>query len=378
MRYLCLTCLLLLTLGANAQKRFVYLNNQDQPNNITGWLINNSTGSLTPLAGSPFNTGGQGASGPIESMAIAHTENGDVLYAANGGDPSVSILRINPGTGNLMPIGASPFLLNDSIGTFDMAISPNHHLLFATNDSGTVIHVLAVSQENGALKEVAGSPFPAGDNMSGLWVTANGKFLLASGQTHNAVSVFAIASTGAISPVPGSPFAANASVSDVRSNCANDRVFTADNGSAYIDAYSLAPNGALTPVPGSPFYNGATGTGPNSFDLAIAPNGRFVFTTDSFSTDITSFAVAADGALSQAPGSPYSTGGWLGGTAITNRGDYLYSVSFADGSVNGEAIHPDGSLTLVGSFSSGQISPNGEPNSVIAYPAMTCPTAAAQ
>ena len=302
--YLCATCLLLLTLGANAQKRFIYLNNQAQPNTITGWLIDNSNGSLTQLTGSPFNTGGQGQSGPIESMAITPTENGDVLYAANGGDPSVSILRINPGTGKLTPTGASPFLLNDSAGTYDMAVSPGHRFLFVTNEGATVIHVLAVGAENGALKEVPGSPFPAGDNMSGLWVTANGRFLLAAGGTHNAVYVFAIASTGTITPIPNSPFAANASPSNIRSNCASNPVFSADT-SAYIDAYSMAANGTLTPVPGSPFYNGATGNGPNSFDLALSPNGKFLFTPDSFSGDVTSFAVAGNGSLSQVPGSPF-------------------------------------------------------------------------
>jgi 6-phosphogluconolactonase len=373
MRYLCVASMLLLALGANAQKRFVYLNNQSQPNTITGWRIDNSNGSLTQLAGSPFNTGGQGYQGPIESMAIAPTQNGDVLYAANGGDPSVSILRINPGTGNLTPTGASPFLLNDSAGTYDMAISPNHRFLFVTNNAGTVIHVLAVNAENGALKEISGSPFPAGDNMGGLWVTANDKFLLASGGTHNAVYVFAVASTGSIAPILGSPFAANASVSDVRSNCASDRVYTADNGSAYIDGYSMAANGTLAPVPGSPFYNGATGNGPNSFDLAIAPNGRFVFTTDSFAGELTSFAIAPSGALSQVSGSPFNSPGWLGGTTITDKGDYLYWIDFGSGSVAAEAIHPDGTITNIGGFSGGQISLNGEPNSVIAYPPATCP-----
>jgi 6-phosphogluconolactonase (cycloisomerase 2 family) len=373
MRYLCVPCLLLLTLGASAQKRFVYLNNQNQPNNITAWVIDNSNGTLTALAGSPFNTGGQGYQGPIESMAIAPSENGDVLFAANGGDPSVSILRINPGTGKLTPTAGSPFLLNDSVGTYDMAISPNHRFVFVTNEAGTVIHVLGVSPENGSLREVAGSPFAAGDNMSGLWVTASGRFLLASGQTHNAVSVFAILGTGAIAPVAGSPFAANASVSDVRSNCASNLVYTADNGSAYIDAYSMAANGVLTPVPGSPFYNGATGNGPNSFDLALSPNGKFLFASDSFTGSVSSFAVAGNGSLSLVPGSPFFNGGFLGGTTITAWGDFLYSVDFSGGTAGGYAINADGSLTSLGGFGPGQIPFGGEPNSVISYPPPTCP-----
>lgn len=378
MRYLCVTCVLLLSLGASAQKRFIYLNNQSQPNTITGWAINNPNGNLTQLSGSPFNTGGQGYQGPLESMAIAHTQNGDVLFAANGGDPSVSILRINPGTGSLTPTVASPFLLNDSTGTFDMAISPSHRFVFVTNEAGTVIHVLAVTPENGSLKEVAGSPFAAGDNMSGLWVTANGKFLLAAGQTHNGVSVFSIGASGAITPVPGSPFAANSSVSDVRSNCAGTFVFAADNGSAYIDGYSMTTSGALTPVPGSPFYNGATGSGPNSFDLALNPSGKFLFTSDSFSGGVSSFGVAGNGALSLVPGSPFFNGGFLGGTTITAKGDYLYVVDFSGGTVGGDAIHADGTVTSIGGFSGGQISLGGEPNSLIAYPPAACPAIAAQ
>lgn len=376
MKIAALACLLLLAAGAGAQNRFVYLNNQSQPNTITAFQIT-STGTLNQLASSPFATGGNGDQGPIESMAIVYTGAGPILYAANGGDPSVSVLSINPQTGALTPVG-SPFLMNDSSGTYDMAASPDRRFLFVTNESNTVIHVFAISRATGALTEVPGSPFAAAANIVGLYVTANSRFLLAAGNSINAVEVFAIASSGAITQVPGSPFPANGSVADVRSNCASNRVFTADNSSSLIDAYAMSSAGALTPVPGSPFSNGATGSSSNSFDLAISPNNKFLFTTDGFSEDITSFAIAPNGGLSPVAGSPFFTAGWLGGTAITNRGDFLYSVGFADGSVNAEAIQPNGALTDLGASSGGQISPNGEPNSVIAFPPPACPTVAAQ
>jgi 6-phosphogluconolactonase (cycloisomerase 2 family) len=367
-------CLLLfLATPAFTQDRFVYLNNQTQPNTISAWQIG-ANGALTSLATSPISTGAVGAQGPIESMAIVRTNSGPILYAANGGDPSVSALAINTSTGDLTPVAGSPFALDDSSGTWDIAASPNRRFLYATNEADTTVHVFAIAAHTGALTEISGSPFDAGANLSGLHVTANSKFLLAAANSINAVQVFAIASSGAITQVAGSPFPANSSVSDVRSNCAANRVFTADNGSDLIDAYAMSPNGALIPVPGSPFYNGATGNGPNSFDLALAPNGKFLFTTDSFSGGITSFAIAPNGALSQVNGSPFITSSWLGGTAITGRGDLLYSVNFADGSIEAEAIHPDGTLTGIGGFSGGQPSYGGEPNSVITYPPPACPT----
>lgn len=370
--------LLLFAVSANAQNRFVYLNNQSEPNAISAFQIN-ADGSLTQVAGSPFSTGGQGYASPMESMAIAYTKAKPILYAANGGDPSVSALTIDSETGNLKPVAGSPFpIANESKGTYDMAASPDSHFLFVTNSSSTAIHVYVISPYTGALAEVSGSPFAANANINGLNVTANGKFLLAAGNSNQGVQgpleVFAISSTGAITQVPGSPFAANASVSDIRSNCANNQVFTADNGSAYDDAYTMSDDGILTAVPGSPFYNGATGNGPNSWDLAIAPNGKFVFTSDSFSGDITSFVVDPNGALSQVNNSPFNTGAWLGGIAVTARGDYLYYTTFPyQPVVTGLRINPDGTLSPVsGASGTGVFAPDGESISVISYPLPSC------
>lgn len=369
---------LLFAASAYAQNRFVYLNNQSQPNAISAFQIN-ADGSLTQITGSPFSTSGQGYESPMESMAIAYAKAMPILYAANGGDPSVSALTIDSKTGNLTPIAGSPFpILNDSTGTYDMAASPDNRFLFVTNSGSTVIHVYEISPDAGALKEVSGSPFAANANINGLNVTASGKFLLAAGSSNEGVQgpleVFAISSTGGITQVPGSPFATNASVSDIRSNCASDRIFTADNGSAYDDAYTMSKDGTLTSVPGSPFYNGATGNGPNSWDLAIAPNGKFVFTSDSFSGDITTFVVGRNGGLSQANNSPFNTGFWLGGIAITARGDYLYYTTFpTEPVVTGLRINADGSLSPVsGASGTGVFAVDGESISVISYPPPTC------
>jgi 6-phosphogluconolactonase len=372
--------LLFFTVSLSAENRFVYVNNQAQPNTVSAFKIN-ANGSLSQLAKSPFLTGGVGAQGPLESMAIVPTTTHSVLYGANGGDPSVSILAINPTTGGLEPAANSPFLLNDSTGTYDIAASPGHKFLFVTNEASTVIHVLAIAPKTGALSELAGSPFAAGANIAGLWVTANGKFLLASGNSNNSVEVFAIAATGAITQVAGSPFAASGSVSDVRGDCDSDSVFAVSDSSDLVDAYKMSAGGALRPALGSPFYNGATGSGPNSFDLAISPNNKYLLTTDSFSFDITSFAIAADGALAEVPGSPFSDGAsWLGGTAITNKGDFLYSIGFADGSIDARSVGTNGVLTAVPGtpFTDGQISQGGEINSVIAYPTPVCAVTAAQ
>jgi 6-phosphogluconolactonase (cycloisomerase 2 family) len=384
MRFSFAASLLLITASASAQtsaaahNRFVYVNNQSQPNTISAYQIG-SGGVLMQLTNSPITIGGNGASGPIESMAFAATKAGPILYAANGGDPSISALVVDTRSGNLTPIAGSPFAVNDSVGagTYDMATSPDNRFLFVANESNTDIHVYAIAPGTGSLAEVSGSPFVSNASISGLWVTANGKFLLGAGGPPDAILVFAIASSGAIAQVPGSPFAANNLVSDVRSNCASNLVYDADNGSDLIDAYAMSSEGTLTPVPDSPFYNGATGNGPNSFDLAIAPNGRWLYTTDSFADGSSSFAIAQNGALSLVTGSPFATYGALGGMTITDTGDYVYSVAFQTADVAAQAVQSDGTLTFVGGYTDGQISGGGEPNSIIAFPPPLCASVAA-
>jgi 6-phosphogluconolactonase len=371
---LAIVCLAVVTTAANATDRYVYVNNQNQPNTITAFQVK-AGGRLAQLAGSPFQTGGIGAEGPIESMAIVQFGTASYLYAANGGDGTVSAFTIDKRTGNIAPIAGSPFATDGSSGTYDMAASPDRQFLFVSNEATTDIHAFSIAKTTGALSEISGSPFAVGANITSLYVTANNQFLLAAANSINAVEVFSIASSGAITQVSGSPFPGSGSVMAVQSNCANDLAFDVNNDSNYVDAYSLSSSGSLTPVPGSPFWNGASGDGPNSFDLVLSPNDDFLFTTDSFTQDITSFSIAGNGALSAVTGSPFFTTNWEGGTAITGNGDYLYSVQFVSGKVDGQKVNADGTLTAVPGTPFGpgnQNSLNGEVNSVITYPAPRC------
>jgi len=376
MKFLSVACMLFLAAGASAQNRLLYVNNQTSPNNtITAFSIN-PNGSLTQLATSPFQTGGNGGGQvPIEGLAIVPIGRADYLYATNGTDGSVSALTLNPQTGVLTPVAGSPFTLNDTSGTYYVTASPDHRFLFVSNITDTDIHVLAISRNTGALSEISGSPFQAGANIAGLEVTPNNRFLLAAANSIDAIDVFNIGSSGALTPVAGSPFPAAGSAIAIQTNCTGNQVFAVNNSTNTIDAYTLAANGTLAPVPGAPFSNGLTTSGSNSFDLALAPNDRFLFTTDSFSSDLSSLSVAPGGSLRPVAGSPVATSNWEGGTAITAAGDLLYSVQFSTGAVDARRIGPNGVLTTVpGTPFANPFNPGNDslPDSVISFPAPAC------
>ena len=69
-------------------------------NEIAGYSIDQSTGALTPLAGSPFPVG----VGPSSAAT-----RGTLLYVANAGSNSMLVYSIDQNTGALTPVSGSPF-----------------------------------------------------------------------------------------------------------------------------------------------------------------------------------------------------------------------------------------------------------------------------
>src|ERR1700674_5283500 len=95
MKFAYVVCLsLVLTAVAVAQNQFVYTNDETAPNTVSAAQIQ-ADGSLTQIAGSPFATGGNGGGGWVEGLAIASAGKNSYLYAENGGDGTISGLKIN-------------------------------------------------------------------------------------------------------------------------------------------------------------------------------------------------------------------------------------------------------------------------------------------
>src|SRR5262245_10959073 len=146
---------------AQGDPTFVYTNNDRNPNSISAFSVA-SNGSLSPVAGSPFLTGGiEAGGGFFAANRITAAIVKDFLYAANAGSNTVSGFSINPATGVLTPVPGSPFATGgvaDGIGV-SLATTPDDKFLIAANGSSMTITVFSIAA-NGALSQVAGSPFP--------------------------------------------------------------------------------------------------------------------------------------------------------------------------------------------------------------------------
>ena len=81
--------------------RFAFVANSGS-NNISAYLIDNTSGALTAVAGSPFATG-------ANPSAVTVDPNGQFAYVANAGSSNVSAYTINTATGALTAVVGSPF-----------------------------------------------------------------------------------------------------------------------------------------------------------------------------------------------------------------------------------------------------------------------------
>jgi hypothetical protein len=230
-----------------------------------------------------------------------------------------------------------------------MATTPNDQFLIAAN-AGTVDITVYSIAANGALTAVAGSPFNAGPGgpLDGIKVTPDGKFLAVARINNNAVPMYSISSAGGLTPVPGAPFPAGGAgfAAGVDCNCSSNNLFVgeANFGSTIVSVQSIAANGALSPIPGSPFI----GPGNNSNVVLLSPDDSKLFVSNQESSSVTAFNVAASGALTLVPGSPFPAPGSFrpSGMATDQSGTFLYAADF-NNRIIGFSIAANGALSSI-------------------------------
>lgn len=227
----------------------------------------------------------------------------------------------------------------------------NNTLLYASeSESNGSIDAWTIDQNTGALSSVPGSPFTLGAFAlpSGLVAAGGvGPFLYVADVAK--IDAFEVESTGMLVAVPGSPFAAGIDL--YLTVDPGDRfLFAANDGPpASILGFSIDPgSGALTPVPGASFPVSSSETSPIQLgQIVVDVTGKFVYVPLTFSNEVVAFSIAASGALTAVPGSPFSAG--TNPLSMATAKDFLY-VSNAMG-ISGFSIDgSNGTLTpLAGS-----------------------------
>ncbi len=254
----------------------------------------------------------------LSPTGLALLPSNKFLYTANSAANSISLFNV--AADGTLTTNASPTPAGS--GPRDVVIDPSGSYLLVTNTLSDNISVYSIDSGTGKLTEVSGSPFFANTGPTAMLITPSGHFVYVANPL-GYVTAFSF-SSGVLTEVPGSPFAAGAGVSGLAVDGNERFLYTANTAANNVSGFAIQASGALTPLQGSP-YTSAGGTGPSA--IAIDPANTIVYvTTPGSSFSIWAFSInATSGVLAPVPGSPFNllSGGGLF-LLMEPRGNFFY------------------------------------------------------
>jgi 6-phosphogluconolactonase len=243
-----------------------------------------SNGSLVPVPGSPFIT-------TAPDWGIAIDPSGKYLYASSqvsetNTTAEINAFSIDETTGALKPIPGSPFpvigatcqICSSSDSVYGLAIDPTGHFLLAGGELDGVVYVYRIEEGTGSIGEVADSPFVVqnpscggtigpcapGAAVTDVAVTPTGKYVFVSSQFDvNGLARFNFdSSTGALTDITWSPSPYNSwstTSAIVRSDPSGKFVYTlgveliGTTDKPGMIGFTTGANGSMTIVPNAPY-----------------------------------------------------------------------------------------------------------------------------
>jgi 6-phosphogluconolactonase (cycloisomerase 2 family) len=275
---------------------------------VYGYSVNTSTGELSALANSPFNTG---VAQPAQGMAVDPA--GKFLFITEGNTNQVAVLAI-AADGTVAPITGSPFGTNDVHPTA-AAVDPSGKYLYVSNMDSPQggVSAFSIDGTTGTLTALNGSPFATVANGGPAQLTTDpvGKYLYVPMSMDSVVVGFSYDASGTLVPI-GSPFMVGGQPNSVVVDPTGKFLFSADFSGSDVSILSIdSATGALTPVAGSP-----VSVANNPYQVAINDSGTLLFVSVAAALNIEVFTIS-NGALT--PVAPLNGGQTSAGVVIVHK-----------------------------------------------------------
>lgn len=334
------------TSTSTAGAAFVMTNSAGQ-NEVIAYKRDND-GSL--LQGKTYRTGGRGSGGVTDPLAsqgsLTLSPDRSLLFAVNAGSGDISVFRIHGTDLNLVeraPCG----------GSEPVAVAQHGSLVYVLNAGAASNLVGFQLNPAGKLKQIpsALSYLSAGNSgAASLAFSPDGNWLLVTEKITGNIDAFQVQANGTLSAIVTTPSAGPGLFSILFAP--NGTVLTTETGPAggtnasAISSYTVQSNGSLSVVSASiPTLGAATCW------HVITPDGRFVYTSNAGSANISGFSISATGTLTPLSGTVVGTNP-AGSTnldlALSSDGKFLYTLNSGTGTVSAFSVNQDGSLTTLG------------------------------
>jgi 6-phosphogluconolactonase (cycloisomerase 2 family) len=306
-----------------------------------------------------FETGGRGSGGlidPLESQgSLILNHNHRLLFAVNAGSGDISMFRVDHARlslVNLVPSG----------GSEPNALALHGDLLYVLNTGGSS-GVAGFRVDEDGITPINHSVRFLSTNTTGaasLSFSPDGRFLVVTERLTNDIDVFRVQEDGTLSSAvlnqdafPGTfavAFSPNGAALVVETGPAG-----AHNGST-ISSYAVQEDGTLFSISGGVPTKGAA----TCWDV-VTPDGRFVYTSNAGSSNISGFAIESDGFLTPLANTVQATnpsGSSNIDMAVSSNGKFLYTLNAGTSTIGIFAIDKDGRLDALG-FAGGHLPKHG-------------------
>lgn len=295
-------------------------------------------GGLTRIGS--FATGGLGVGGTVDPLtsqfAVVLSERHDALFAVNAGSDQLSSFRVERnGRLSLASLVASG-------GERPVSIAVHDRLLYVlnTNDNTLAGFRIAPDARLIPLRKSRRSLAPGADGAAAVRFTPDGRQLVVSERVSNRLEVFRVENDGRLNEPVVSQASGGASFGfDITTH--DQAIVSETQGS--VTSYALSGRGALTPITSSISTGGAAPCW-----VIITSDGKFAYSTNTGTSSIAEFSVAADGTLTALSGSPtIVSAGSIPLDLDQVGGRLLYTLETGKGSIGAFLIGGDGRLTVL-------------------------------
>ncbi len=306
-------------------------------------------GKGTLQHGGSFATHGSGTGAGLGSQgAVAMTDNGRFLLVVNAGSSDISVFEVRNGE----------LVFTDKVSSHGMrpiSLTIDKNLVYVLNAGGAVGAHDNISgfylTHDGRLLALPGSTRPlsaANTTPAEIAFAPSGNYLVVTEKGTNLVDIFSVDANGVAGvvqvaassgPTPFG-FAFTPSGTIVVSEAAGGAP-----GASTLSSYRVNHSGSVSTVTASlPTAQTA------ACWVAVARNGKFAYATNTGSNTVTGVRVASDGDLSllQAVGVSASTGMTPIDVAVSNNDQFLYVLNAGSGSISQYRIGSDGALNPLG------------------------------
>jgi len=328
----------------------VYVNNNSAAENTVAGFERHADGTLSPIAGSPFATGGAGTGNPLGSAgAIQFSSDGRFVLAVDAASNEISVLRVRHD-------GSLDLVETDSAnGTTPVSLAVHNDLVYVANlGAGGSNYTGFTLNGGGHLRPIEDSTYALPDDAlpGHVLFSGDGRHLVGTRVGPSAgpsfIDSFSVGADGRLTPAPGSPFAAQriGPFGSAFRPTNPDQLFVSNAHAGAlagtVSAYDVADDGTLTAIGDSPFADNQTAP----CWVEVSHDGNYLFAINTGSGSISSYAIAADGSLTLLGSTPFNapTGLRPFDARLDPSGAFLYVVDAGTAKVSAFAVD-GGTLT---------------------------------